>query len=491
MGRWESASAWSVWTAAIRAVWLAFACLMALCTAALTDDYADGRKKIALVIALKDYRFTAPLVNTVSDAKLIAGKLKDAGFAIHEAYDSELDDLKQAIDGFLTAATGADVALVYYTGHGLQIDGLNYIVPVEFNDRRSDPLDGLYPISTLLGALGDKVKARAIILDACRNNPFLASIARNLNRKGLSRGLAPIELPVIDAARAGGNDGAHGLLVGYATQPFDVADDGAGGISPYAEALRDALANADEDLNSILVKTARTVLYTTSGKQRPELRNALSAPLFLQTRAKPLPCDVLAAEEDNNISVKGVEFDKIDTLAAIPACRTDLARFPNNPRLMHNLARALDKAGQDVEAVQLYRRAAEMGFDWSQNNLAVMLIRGEGTGIDLKEAMVWWRRAYAQGLRQAAIEYTETDLAEIFAGNAAHPPSPRMTAALQTALKRTGAATLPVSRTFDDPTRAALAAFKAKEGLPGPGVSWQVIDRLAAIDEIFVLRRAP
>jgi TPR repeat protein len=229
------------------------------------------------------------------------------------------------------------------------------------------------------------------------------------------------------------------------------------------------------------VKAARLVVTETNGGQRPEHRVALTQPLFLVSRRKPLNCDLLAAETDNNISVKGVEFDKIDTSAAIPACRADLAKERDNPRLIHNLARSLDKAGKKQEAVRLYRRAAELGFDWSQNNLSVMYMSGDGIDPDFGKAMFWLRKAFAQGNRQAIVNYTSTDMSELFSEDR------ERTLQLQRALKRLGLYHAAESGLFDNATKEALSAFKTGKDIRNEGITFQVMDALEITK--LVLRR--
>ena len=118
-------------------------------------------------------------------------------------------------------------------------------------------------------------------------------------------------------------------------------------------------------------------------------------------RMTALDCDLLAAEVDNNVGVRGVEFDSIDTTRSIPACRSAVNSDSDNPRLIHELARSIDKAGQYEEAVLWYRKAASLGFAWSQNNLGVMYLAKRGVPIDLEKATEMFRAAVEQNNDQA------------------------------------------------------------------------------------------
>jgi hypothetical protein len=454
--------------------------MAALAPPVAAQDYSDQRHKVALIIGFNGYAGPLALFNSVADATLVGDKLAAAGFKVDRAIDSKKAELAARIDAFLTAATDADIAVVYYAGHAVQLDGLNFMVPVDFDPAAPDIVGQLTGLDPLLSALRSRAKTQILLLDACRDNPFVGQISSLLKRAVVGTGLAPIQMPVVEPKA----DAARGLVVGYATQPNTTALDGNNGHGPYALALADGLSNPDEDLGSILVRTTRQVVDGSRGRQHPEHRLAVTAPVFLVSRKEPLPCDVLAAEEDNNVSVKGVAFDLIDTGKAEPACRADLARQPGHFRLMHNLARTLDKSGRYGEAADLYRRAAEAGFDWSQNNLAVLLLEGRGTVADVKEALVWFRRAYAQGNRQAIVNFTGYDLAGDLKG--------RQTKilALQRALQKAGAPETPLTGLLDKATLDAADAVKRRAKFTGTGITFQLVDHLDLTEALFKSARS-
>jgi TPR repeat protein len=444
-------------------------------TPAPVSDYADPRRKVALAIGFNGYAGELALLNSVADATLIGNQLAAAGFNVTHALDAKRADLANTIDTFLTNAADADLAVVYYAGHAVQIDGLNFIVPVDFNPTKPDITGQLYGIDELLKTLRMKAKTQVLLLDACRDNPFVGQISSLLKQSVIGTGLAPIQMPVIEAKA----DAARGLVVGYATQPNTTALDGNNGHGPYALALADGLANPDEELSAILLRAARQVVDGSRGRQHPEHRIAATAPVFLVQRKEPLSCDVLAAEEDNNVSVKGVPFESIDVTLAEPACRGDLGRAPGNFRLMHNLGRTLDKARRYDEAIEFYHRAAEAGFDWSQNNLAVLLLDGRGTTADVKEAFVWFRRAYAQGNRQTIVNYTGYDLSNDLRGRT------KPILALQKALQKAGATSTPTNGLLDKATLDAADQIKRRAKLVGVGITFQLIDYLDIADAMF------
>jgi len=449
---------------------------------ALADDpYADKRIKIAAVISMGAYQHGSPLKNPPNDAALLTPRLEAAGFAVSKMSDLPLADLAPAVQAFIDKAKGADIALVYYAGHAVQIDGENYMVPVDFTSSRPDIVAGLYAVKTLLEGLNKGAKARVLLLDACRDNPFQAQLKNLLGARASGEGLAAIQMPVIDGRTL--PIGTNGLVVGYATQPQKVAlDGGKGGNSPYAAALATALANPDEDFNSLLVHTTRSVIAETKGRQQPEHRMALTGPLYLVSRETPLQCDVLAAEPDNDVSVAGVEFEEIDVAKALPACEADSAKNPNSPRLMHNLAKTLERSGKLSEAAAMYRKSAERGYDWAQTYLAVAYMEGTGVEPDMKEGVQWLRRAFEQGNRQALVTYTELDLSRAFDNK------PWRVRLLQKALREAGETIMADSDAMDDATSTALGNFIAAQDIEGKAITFQVLDRLGIVEAMFPKR---
>ncbi len=442
------------------------------------DPYADKRSKFAAVIGISAYKNAKPLPNTLGDAGLVANKLAAAGFDITAITDAPLSNFNQLLQNFIEKAKGADIALVYYAGHAVQIDGENYMVPADFDGASADIFGGLVPVKTLLESLNKNAKARVLLLDACRDNPFQEQLNGLLGARASGQGLAAIQMPVVDGRNL--PQGTQGLVVGYATQPQNVAADGKPGQrGPYASALDAALTNPDDDFNSVLVRVTRTVLAATKGKQQPEHRMALTGPLYLVSRKEPFQCDVLAAEPDNDVSVAGVEFEEIDVAKALPACEADSARNPDSPRLMHNLGKTLERSGKLTDAVALYRKAAERGYDWAQVYLAVANMEGTGVAPDMKEGVSWLRKAFDQGNRQALITYTELDLSRAFDNK------PWRVKLLQKALRDAGDASVPDTDAIDDATSTALGTFISGQGIEGKAITFQVLDRLGIVEAMF------
>ena len=192
--------------------WAAFAVIVLALPSAATAQ------RVALVIANSDYENTSQLANPAGDAALVAGALREAGFdTVEIATDLDQSAFNAALRDFSELAEGADAALVYYAGHGIESGGRNWLLPVDAKlererDMRFEAIDLENVVDSLFGA-----KLRIVVLDACRNNPF-ANRWEGESRS-VARGLAPLEI--------------DDMLVIYAAAPGAFAFDGAEGNSPF------------------------------------------------------------------------------------------------------------------------------------------------------------------------------------------------------------------------------------------------------------------
>ncbi len=194
-------------------------------------------------------------------------------------------------------------------------------------------------------------------------------------------------------------------------------------------------------------------------------------------RRTALECDLYAAELDNNVHVPGVAFDRIIPEIAVPACRKAVAAEPDNPRLMDNLARALDRSGDKQEAVQWYRKAADRDWPWAQNSLGVMTLYGQGTRRDFAAGVALIRKAAERNTPDAVANYAGTDLSVLF------EDAPALVKILQNALVgRKLLEPAQATGSFDAPTQAALRTFGELNGLDNDGVTLKLLDTLGVVD---------
>jgi uncharacterized caspase-like protein len=227
---------------------------------------ASSESRVALVIGQSAYRAVPALPNAGNDARRMAELLGSAGFAVTSAPDLSQNDMRQAISDFAAKvnASGPDtVALVFYAGHGLQIDGENYLVPVDLDPKREAdvPLQAvrLNDLMNTLGALPTKM--RIVMLDACRNNPFPALSGTT------GHGLALVDTKA----------GASGTFISYSTSPGAEAEDGNGDDSPYTTAVLSVTKEPNLPIEEAFKRIRVAVNQATEGRQIPWESSSLTA----------------------------------------------------------------------------------------------------------------------------------------------------------------------------------------------------------------------
>jgi uncharacterized caspase-like protein len=226
---------------------------------------AQPGRRVALVIGNGTYENAGTLANPVSDAADIAAKLREVGFEVVEGHDLGKRDLERKIGDFSDALQGADTGLFFYAGHGLQVDGRNFIVPV---DARLDMPVKLrleaVPIDEVLDIMEQQARTSLVFLDACRNNPF----ARSLSAKATTRSATALPgLAQFDTTR--------GSFIAFSTAPGAVAMDGTGRNSPFAEALLRHIDEPGQSINDMMIAVRRDVLAATREFQRPYEQGSL------------------------------------------------------------------------------------------------------------------------------------------------------------------------------------------------------------------------
>jgi hypothetical protein len=217
---------------------------------------ALAAERVALVVGNSTYEHVPALDNPINDAKLMAETLRGLGFTlVGDAAQLNLDKaaFDKAVQDFGTKLQGADVGLFYYAGHGVQVRGANYLVPINANPTREADVDfQMLDAALVLRQMeGAGTRLNLVILDACRNNPFGG---RGLRASG--GGLAQMQAP-------------EGTLISYATQPGNVAQDGADGNSPYTKALAATMRTPGLDIFQTFNAVGLQVKRGTGGSHQP------------------------------------------------------------------------------------------------------------------------------------------------------------------------------------------------------------------------------
>lgn len=221
---------------------------------------ANGDRRIALVIGNSAYENVAALPNPVRDASLIADVLRLTGFeAVTLLTDVRKDALVNALREFAARAETADWAVVYYAGHGMEVGGVNYLIPTDAKIAADREIAfEAVPVDQVLNAAERARKLRLIILDACRDNPFAAQMKRTMTvaSRSVSRGLAPVEPEA-------------GTLVVYAAKDGETALDGDGSNSPFATAFVKNLPTPGLEVRRLFDFVRDDVMEATGRKQKP------------------------------------------------------------------------------------------------------------------------------------------------------------------------------------------------------------------------------
>ncbi|MFO1173118.1 MAG: caspase family protein [Hyphomicrobiaceae bacterium] len=240
---------------------------------------AFAEKRVALVIGNAAYKNYGQLVNPPQDAAAVAETLRRADFEVIEAIDLPRGDFERALRGYFGRLDDADVSLVYYSGHAVQVGGRNFIVPIDAKIESELDLDfEAIDLDTIMKFMQARTKVRFLFLDACRNNPFAGkafSTAEQQTRSVATRGLARIDAGV-------------GTLIAFSTAPGDVALDGdQGGMSPFTSAfVKNALTPAI-DIRQMLTAVRNDVVAATQGKQVPWENSSLVSDFFFVPKRTP------------------------------------------------------------------------------------------------------------------------------------------------------------------------------------------------------------
>src|SRR5215813_9644913 len=394
----------------------------------LCSSVAHAEKRVALVVGNAAYQNASKLLNPGNDAKAIAAMLRAANFdEVAQYADLGIRELRRAIKDFSDLARDADTAVVYSSGHGIEVNGINYLTPTDaVLDRDIDAPYEAYSLDNLLQVLEPARRLRLVMLDACRDNPFARSMKRTIGSRGMGRGLAPVEPTSVNT------------LIGFAAKAGSIALPGEGANSPYAAALLSNLATPGLDLRIAFGRVRDEVLKVTRNKQEPFVYGSLGGTEIALVSAN-VPQEVTPATPTRPV----VDYDKemeitfwnaVKDAKSKELLQSYLDRYPagNFARLAKVLIEQLDKE-RNATRVEAERDA--------QGKLA------EATRVPTAPVIT---KETADAAEQA-----------------------KLIRALQTELKRVGCDPGNVDGVWGDKAKGALAEFTrvAKVTLPSDGPS--------------------
>jgi TPR repeat protein len=356
-----------------------------IAVALLLAGPAVASDRVALVIGMSAYQNVGTLENTANDARLIADTLTDIGFEVTLMTDVGSQDLRGAMDRFAFRAETSDLALIYYAGHGIEVRGENYLLPVDVAIASyGDVLRQSVSLDDFLATVDRARVMRIVILDSCRDNPFGDALdVADGAAAGASqvRGLAP---PSPD----------RGTLVAFAARDGQVALDGLAGNSPFAVALADKMRIPGLEISLMFRQVRDAVLQATLNQQEPNTYGSLSGvPFYL---AGPGEGGIEPAGDARQAwaQVRPEQEAQLAALADLGDTRSmlGLAQMRLNPE-----AASFDPA----EAVALLTRAAEAGSPEAQFELGKLYEQGMGVDPDPARALALYQEAAAQDYADA------------------------------------------------------------------------------------------
>jgi hypothetical protein len=226
---------------------------------------AFAGKRVALVLGNSAYQNVPRLPNPVNDAALMADTFKKAGFdVVVSRNDLGALETRRVLRDFSDSAADADIAVIYYAGHGIEVDGTNYLIPVDARlERDNDVYDEAFSLERVMLAVEPAKKLRLVILDACRDNPFSKTMRRTVALRAIGRGLAKIE------------PNNPNTLIAYAAKAGSTAQDGDGRDSPFTVALSQHLITPGLDVRKAFGFVRDDVIKATANRQEPFVYGSL------------------------------------------------------------------------------------------------------------------------------------------------------------------------------------------------------------------------
>lgn len=284
-----------------------------------TASAAFAEKRVALVVGISKYEHVPQLANPMRDAAAMADVFKKAGFDVIEMKrDLNIAGLRRTVREFAAAAANADMAVVYYAGHGIEVNGVNYLIPADARLISDfDVEDETVSLDRILKALDPAKKLRLVILDACRENPFNKTMKRSIGTRSIGRGLAEIEPQQTNT------------LIAFAAKAGALASDGDGTNSPFASALIKHIAAPGLDLRLAFGRVRDDVLRSTGNRQEPFVYGSLGGEtVALVPQAAPPPDPQAEARRDYEFAAQIATKEAWDSFLAIhrSGLYADLAR---------------------------------------------------------------------------------------------------------------------------------------------------------------------
>jgi uncharacterized caspase-like protein len=461
------------------------ACLLLVC------QPASAEKRVALVLGNSAYQNVPPLPNPVNDGAVMATTLKEAGFDVVDSrHDLSAIETRRALRDFADRARNADIAVVYYAGHGLEVEGTNYLIPVDAKlERDTDVYDEAFSLDRILLAVEPAKQLRLVILDACRDNPFAKTMKKTLASRAIGRGLARIE-PT-----------SPNTLIAYAAKAGSTAQDGDTSNSPFTLALAKHLTTPGLDVRRAFGFVRDDVLKTTGNRQEPFVYGSLGgddvplvpAKTVVSTSAPSAPASNPQAEARRDYEL-ALQIGNKDALNAF------LVQYPDG--FYASLARLqLDKIAAEearVAATEKARQAeAERARLASEGAQAAQQAKADAAAKAAEQARLSAEKAKQVAQDQAAEAERKRASTEPPAVNRAQgekgmslaslstgPPQAEIVKSVQSELRRVGCLAAQADGEWNAASQRSMALFNRHAG-----TKFDV--KLASIDALDAIKLKP
>jgi len=412
---------------------------------------ARAETRVALVIGNGDYVHANALPNPPNDASDVADSLERLGFSVTRVLNGTYDDLRRAIRSFNSRVQGADIGLIYFAGHGMELAGDNWLIPVDADLKSDlDVANDAVSLKTLMQSVSRAGGLGLVILDACRDNPFAAKMSRSKLTRSVTRGFAKVE-PTTN------------VLVAYAAKDGTTAKDGDRRNSPYTTALLRNLEVPGLEISYMFRNVRDEVMASTHRAQQPFVYGSLSSKaVYLKPAASPPDPAALQgvapsgddaiwltikdstdpqllegflskfaasshaadararleslqfAKECDRLAGAHIERDRARTVAvarradepadaAAHACEEAMRRFPDVARFAFQGGRVAEARKDFSAARTLYEKASAIGSPLAMLRLGLLYSEGNGLPVDDGEARRWYEKAAQQDMPSAMV----------------------------------------------------------------------------------------
>ena len=418
---------------------------------------AGAEQRVALVIGNSAYARVPKLANPANDATAVADLLRAAKFDVVQAHhDLGAAQIRRVLRDFSDSVSDADIAVVYFAGHGIEVEGTNYLIPVDAVLARDlDVEDEALSLDRVLRILEPAKRLRLVILDACRDNPFIRIMKRTIGTRAISRGLARVEPMSPDT------------LVAFAAKAGSTAFDGDDNHSPFTASLLKHIAAPGLDLRIALGRVRDDVLKTTARRQEPFVYGSLGGSTVALVPPLPEPKIVTAPPTAPIDPTAGIRhaYEIATQIGTKEAWDSFLAAHTSG--LYADLARAqrakllATERAQQIEAEQANLKSAEALKAAEQAKLKaereVARMADQLARLQAEQAKIVSPAVVATAPAQPDVDATKAPVREMEPGDVAR--------LLQAHLKRVGCDPGQSDGSWDDRSRKALENFNKNAGM--------------------------